>query len=967
MQIKINGIDMKNGDGPSGHLVAFGPFLLDRRRRELSRNGAPTRIGSRAFDLLMALVDRAGEVVSHGELVALVWPQTVVEVSSLRIQLKALRTALGDDAVSPTYIVSVSGRGYMFVAPTTAVAQAVKPENTATTSSPINNLPGRLTRIIGRDEVVRRLAMQLRHRRLMTIVGHGGVGKTTVAIAVANQLANDYADGVLFVDLSPLTQAQHVASAIGSSLGIPISSDDSLPILGARLAGKNLLIVLDNCEHVVESAAKVAEGLLKQLPNLSILATSREHLNVDGEWIHHLGPLSFPPADAELQAASTLAFPALELFMERARASVDTFELLEADAAVAGTLCRRLDGNPLAIEFVAARVGELGIRSVADHIGNLLELLKNGRRTSAPRHRTLRALVEWSYRLLTPDEQIVLAGISTLRAPFTLASAVAVVADGRMSNQSVVDCILALLRKSLLTTETSEQLQHYRLLEITRAFAAERLHAMSDHRNAHARHARLMIDAMYASHRDWERMPTALWISSYVGLISDVRAAIEWAFSAQGDLSIGIELTRFVLMSVQFPRLEGVRALAQEALSSFAQDTLIEAANKARMEARLRDILRSTTGAPPEIRSECQEAFEEAKRAGDTTAQIAALYEAWCGFFGNGDYPSAKQTAERSSAVAVEAQDHRAALHSDRMRAQSLHFLGDHAVAWELANRVLSHADVKLPLRYSSWVDRRVSMRIIMARILWMRGCADQATKVACEAVDIAAGDHEMSLSQAISFAACPIAIWCGDHALASALVDRLEVHAEKHALAHWQDWSVHFRRILYDLSEPHEHEIDYRMPFTDQPIDVKQRDMFATFADRYVTNEVIDRVDFGRVGWCQPEVLRRVAERMRATRERKGMATADALLKRSLFTALSQGALGWALRSAMSLSRLRVAEGSVSEARSLLLSVYDQIKEGFETSDMRAAKALLSSIQMKANATPTAQIFDIRRCEKHK
>ena len=944
---------MQNSGVTPNQSVRFGPFQLERGRRELSRYGAQVKLGSRALDLLVALVDRAGEVVNRDELVALVWPTTVVEDSSLRVQLRALRKALNDDGSGVTYIVNVSGRGYSFVAPVTLVAQPVERSARGTELSlPVNNLPVRLTRIIGRDDLIRALVQQQQQRRFVTIVGHGGAGKTTVAIAVARQLVDAYEHGVLFVDLSPLTQPRHVASAIGSALGISITSDDAMQVLGASLAQCHLLIVLDNCEHVAESAANIAEDLLKRVPGLGILVTSREPLAAEGEWVHPLGALPAPPAQAELSAASAIVFPALELFVERAKASIDTFELKDTDVAVVAALCRRLDGIPLAIEFVAARVGQLGIRGIADRIEDLLAFPANGRRTAVPRHRTLRALVEWSYRLLDDDEQTVLARLSVFSTPFTLARAVAVVADEGLPAQRVVQCALALVGKSLLTTDSDGRIQQYRLLEITRVFAVECLHATSGYDDTCARHARLMIDVMHASHRDWEETPTALWMATYMGTLSDVRAAIAWAYSAHGDALLGIELTRLVLMSVQFPLLDEVRALAQQSLSSISKGSTIDAPRKARIEAQLLNILRMTNGRAPETQPEYSEQFEKAERDGDTTEQVASLYELWSSQFGGGNYLAAVKTAERARAIALRARDYKAGLHSDRMRAQTLHFMGEHAVASELAQRVLANAHVKLPLRYSSWVDRRVSMRIIIARILWMRGFADQATMVAQEAVQIASTDHVISLCMAISFAACPIALWRGDHVEALALADRLDAHAQKHALTHWRDWSAQFQHALRRVTEASHAGTAARVAFNNRPLDVMQRDILATFSDAYVTDEVFERVDSGLVGWCGPEILRRVGERCPAKTPMEA-ARADSMLNRSLQMALGQGALGWALRSAMSLARLRAEHGAVAEARTVLSSVYDRITEGFETADMCAAKALLAS--MSANTQDAA------------
>src|SRR3954470_7575766 len=292
-----------------GHVTSFGPYRLLAARRLLLEGDKPVRLGSRAFDILAALVERAGEVVGKEELIARAWPGTFVEESNLKIQVSALRRALGDGQGGHRYIVTVPGRGYNFVAPVSLEA----PPPPTIASAGAHNLPLAVTRMIGRDETVAALVSRLSRERLVTIVGPGGIGKTTVALAVAERVIADYEHGVWLVDLAPLGDPRLVPSTVATVLKLEVRSDDPLPWLVAFLADRRMLLVLDSCEHVVDTAAALVAEVLRRAPGVRVLATSREPLRVGGERLHRLPPLDFPAEPAGLAAAAALAFPAVRL------------------------------------------------------------------------------------------------------------------------------------------------------------------------------------------------------------------------------------------------------------------------------------------------------------------------------------------------------------------------------------------------------------------------------------------------------------------------------------------------------------------------------------------------------------------------------------------------------------------------------------------------------------------------------
>src|SRR5216684_4416645 len=408
------------------HAISFGPYRLLAAQRLLLERDQPVRLGSRAFDILAALVERAGEVVGKEQLIARAWPQTFVEESNLKIQVSALRRALGDGQGGNRYVITVPGRGYNFVAPVRREEPSRAPPPPTVTSAVMHNLPFAVTRMIGREEAVAALVARLSRQRLVTIVGPGGIGKTTVALAVAERMIASFEHGVWLVDLAPLGDPRLVPSAVATVLGLEIRADDLLSGLVTRLRDKRMLLLLDSCEPVIDAAASLAAALLGRALGVSILATSREPLGVAGEYDYRLAPLGSPQASSRLTAAEAATFPAVQLFVERVTAIVEDFALTDANAPLVVEICRRLDGLPLAIEFAAPRVEVLGIEGLAARLDDSLQLLGGRRRTTMPRHRTMRAVVDWSYGLLSEDEQLFFRALGIFAGGFTVEAAAAV-------------------------------------------------------------------------------------------------------------------------------------------------------------------------------------------------------------------------------------------------------------------------------------------------------------------------------------------------------------------------------------------------------------------------------------------------------------------------------------------------------------------------------------------------------------
>ena len=458
------------------HMVSFGPFQLFPARQLLLEGHSPVRIGSRALEVLIALTECAGQVVSKNSLIARVWPDTLVDENSLRVSITGLRKALGDGQPGRRYLANVPGRGYRFVAPvqlSDLESPSIRPEVVEVN----HNLSNLNSPIVGRAQVVDTLCSQLSRQRLITIVGPGGIGKTSVALAVAEALVLAYPDGVRFVDLAPVEDPQLISSALETAFGLAAHPDNAIAHLAESLRNKQMLIVLDSCEHVVEAAASLAEHLLMIALGVSILATGREPLRAEGERLYRLPPLDFPNDPTEIGAAAALEFPAVQLFVDRAAAVLNGFVLIDRDAPAVSDICRKLDGVALAVEFAAVRIDVFGVQQLALLLEDPLRILNLGRRTARPRHRSLAASLDWSYGFLPECERLVLCRLCLFPGMFDLASAASIAGD---DDTDVVDAIANLVSKSLVSAEISGTMVRYRLLHVTRAYALQKLTESGD-------------------------------------------------------------------------------------------------------------------------------------------------------------------------------------------------------------------------------------------------------------------------------------------------------------------------------------------------------------------------------------------------------------------------------------------------------------------------------------------------------
>ncbi|MGY8667679.1 winged helix-turn-helix domain-containing protein [Bradyrhizobium sp. UFLA05-109] len=443
----------------------FADFRLFPKRRTLLRGAERVAIGGRALDLLSLLVSRAGNVVSFEELMRQVWSNVTVEEANVRVQVAILRKVLSQCEGANQAIDTVPNRGYCFVLSVRYSPNWIDPGGSRLQVNPA--LPILPNPTVGRDDAIQIIGDGLDKHRLVTVTGPGGIGKTTVAIASAERYAKKFRGLIRFVDLSHVADGAGAARVISEALHLaPVHN--AIEALCEHLRVHEALLILDTCEHIVECVATLAEIMLGRCCNLKLLVTSRESLRAKGEWTHRLPSLTFPEEGHQIEEKDLAKFSAVTLFVDRVQSST-RFEPRRRDLPTIAEICRRLDGIPLALEFAAARVAELGLREIAVRLDDCFTILTRGRRTALPRHRTLAAAFDWSYSLLSDEEQRMLVHLAALRGSFTAERAIASCLDGACKRPS--EAFYSLLDKSFLAVEMASEAPMFRLFETTRAYA----------------------------------------------------------------------------------------------------------------------------------------------------------------------------------------------------------------------------------------------------------------------------------------------------------------------------------------------------------------------------------------------------------------------------------------------------------------------------------------------------------------
>jgi predicted ATPase/DNA-binding winged helix-turn-helix (wHTH) protein len=945
--------------------VGFGRFRVLPHRREMIADGKPIKFGGRAFDILMALIEARGEVVTKDVLMRRVWPGRVVEENNLQSHIAALRGVLGRDR---DLIRTVSGRGYQFTGEIrtspeggdeSASLGLEKAESEALVPT---NVPEPVSELIGRDDELAEVVNLMGMHRLVTLSGTGGIGKTRLAVAIARELRPHFAGGVWLAQFSPLADPKLVPAVVAAAVGLELGGEASVQSVAEAIAGRRLLLVLDTCEHVIEIAASMAEAALGAGSELRILATSRELLKAEGEWVYRVSPLAVPTAD-DVEQGDCFEYGAIRLFLERARAADPRFAPNRPPVELIATICRRLDGIPLAIELAAARAAALGVEGLAARLDDRFRLLTGGRRTALPRHQTLRATLDWSYELLTEPERMMLRRLAVFAGPLSLEATIEVAAPPETKLAAVVESLTSLVAKSLVTTEGGGAVVRYRLLDTTRAYAIEKLEESGESEVTARRHAEYYAGLFEQAEAEWEARPTAEWLSDYGRQIDNLRAALDWAFSPGGDASIAVTLAAAAIpLWIHLSLMEECCGRVERAIAAIAAGAGGNARREMQLYVALAQSLTYTRGAAVTEAGEAMaKALEIAESLGNAEYQLRALWGLCSYRFNTGQHCLALTLAKKFYAAAATRPDPFDRLIGERLIGTSQYYLGELPSARHHLERVL--AQFVTPAQKSEIARfegaERLSALAYLARILWLQGLPDQAMRAAESCVaDARATNHVIPLGQALVVAACPVALWGGDLAAAEHYVEILLDNSRRHALRRWGVFGRCYQGMLAIQRGDFGTGLRLLRATFDEPAVAGSAARLSVFlisaaschagqiADRLPEiEEAITRSERTEERWLIAELLR-VSGELLLSRGEPGAATAaEDHFRQALDSAHRQGALSWELRAATSLARLWYGQDRRTEALALLQPVYDRFTEGFDTADLKAAKALLDTL----------------------
>jgi predicted ATPase/DNA-binding winged helix-turn-helix (wHTH) protein len=947
-------------------VYASGECEIDLARRELRVLGSPVPVGGRAFEIIQVLAQSAGELVTKNELMDRIWPGAIVMENTLHVHTAAVRRALGPYR---GLLKTESRRGYRLLGSWTVRRRdpTVTPSDPqpllVSREAPTNNFPLLVDRLVGRSAALQQLRDLVSAYRVVTLTGPGGIGKTTLALKLARRILGEFTDGGWLVELASLSDPTLVPSTVASTLGLKLGAEEITAETVARTIGdRHLLLVLDNCEHLIDAAATLAEMFVRLCPRTTILATSREVFRIEGEYVYRVPPLDVPPPGQQ-QAEHILDHSAVDLFITRTKSLGSDVASQPDNVPAIATICRQLDGMPLAIEFAAARAAALGIEQVAASLGDRLALLTSGRRNAVPRHRTLRAVLDWSYELLPEPERLLLRRLAVFSAGFTLDSAAAVMRDSGLDTACVVNGIANLSAKSLVALDKSKSPARWYLLETTRTYALEKLARHGEVEHAVRCHAAYFRD-LFAGSR-FRSQVSSEELTRHGHEIDNVRAAIDWCFSARGDKTIGVDLTAaYAPVWMNLSLMAECCERCERALHNLGTAPPANTWPQIWLRIALGSALITTMGTSQRAHTVLVEALEIADAVEDPDAQARALAVLTSVYTYRGDYGLARLAVERLRLIADRIGDPAIVIVADRAMGTTLLTAGRPREAQQYLERVLRSPVMLDDQRRSAWghKEHRAMARAMLARAHWLQGCADKAHAESHRSVeDLQVEAHHMALCRVLYYGLCRITPMTGDFDTAEQSIARLIEVATRLNAPFWQTAGRFLagkllvergafapglavlreafdtcRRTGWRMSYP-----EFKGALAAALAGLGQRDEALAAVDEAIASAG-HRTD-GQL-WYVPELLRIKGDVLHQQGPDR-YAAAEDCYTRAADMARAQDALSWELRIALSLARLRLSQGRADDARLVLAAVYDRFTEGFGTADLRAAKAMLDAL----------------------
>jgi predicted ATPase/DNA-binding winged helix-turn-helix (wHTH) protein len=941
---------------------------IDLGRRELRSRGVPVPLGGRAFEIVTVLVQSSTDLVTKDHMMERVWPGAVVGEGTLHVHISAVRKALGQDRAM---LKTVSGRGYRLLGSWTpqhreGTAAPIYSSPTRTPAAPPpNNFPPLISRLVGRTAACQFVRDLVSAYRVVTLTGPGGIGKTSLAIKAVRYLLPDFEDGGWLVELASLSDPGLVPSTVASTLGLKLVGEISAEAVARAVGARHLLLVLDNCEHVIDAAANLAETFTRLCPRTTIVATSREVLRIDGESVYRVPPLEVP-APGQAAPDYIMQYSAVELFVARTKALNAGFAPHAEDLASIAAICRRLDGIPLAIEFAAARAAVLSVQGVAAGLRDRFALLTAGRRTALARQRTLRATLDWSHELLPEAERRLLRRLAIFPGGFTIDAATAVMTDTGFDASAVLDGIANLVAKSWVALDKSGAAARWTLLETIRAYVLEKLVEHAEAGIAAGHHALYFRDLFAPQARGARSSLSDEDLARWVREIDNVRAALDWSFSPAGDPAIGVDLTAAYSPVWRYMSLMSeCRERCERALLRLEPHVTANMSLRMELQMALAAAIFITMGTPEQAKTLLTEALKTADALNDLDAQVGALSTLLAIYIFHGEYARVQIAADRIEQIAHRIGDPIYLRFAYQPKAAMLFLRGRPREAQQYLDRVLrspaAAGDRRDAIYYNS-NDRAVA-RATLARALWIQGFAEQAFNEARLSLEeLQETDHPLQLCRTLYHGICRIATMTGDFATADREIARLIEVATRSNAPFWETMGRFLKgqllvgrgefpqglRVLRDAFATCE-RTGWRLSYEEFKgvlalglAGTGRLDEALVALDDALAAE---RDGADRHGWYGPELLRIKGEVLLQQAANQSAVAAEGCFNQAAQTAREQGALFWELRVALSVARLRVSQGRQHEARAPLASVYDRFTEGFGTADLQAARTMLEGL----------------------
>ena len=766
--------------------------------RLLLRNGQKIDLSGKPFEIALLLIEANNAAVAKDDLLRRIWPNQIVEENNLQAHISIIRRALGSDR---GLLKTEFGNGYRLELPDAKAGDSPAPHVSSQFQVPLTATP-----LFGRLEELSVLDRLIAAGNLVTITGIGGIGKTRLATELAHRSRRSFGDSIFFVELSSLTSAALVLPTIAAKVNADLTATGSSEnSTGPIEQSARTLLILDGCEHLLNSVVEAIELLLRRAPALTIVTTSQEPLDIDGEQVLRLQPLGIPTDDVKsLERASQ--FASVQLLISRIRSIDHDFLVDDTSTQQLCRICRQLDGIPLALELAGSRVPLIGLDEVVKGLSDRFRLLTAGRRTAIPRHQTLRATLEWSYELLSASEQRLLNRLGIFAGPFTLDSAATVSNTNDDSGPSAVDMISSLVAKSLVSRDTNSR-QRFYLFESMRAFSLEKLVGAGELSNIALRHSQFFCDRLSAASTDWRDMPLDKWLAEYKDDLSDVRAALDASIAEVDDAAISAELICESLpFWMQLSLLDECRIRASDILRRLGASGSIDASLEMRLQRALGASSAWAQGPTAEVAASWERTLILSQKNDDAEHQMQGHYGLWLYNLRSGAYEAAVKHADKLMSLGRTSGDTVAKWAGERAKGVTLHFLGDNAKAKDLIEGVLAGHEYgrgrAFPLRFG--VDQRIAGFAFLARVVWLlgdaRGAEDAAEAAIIEAREL---DHVSSLCCALLEGGCALWAISGQwKELAEAGETAVKI-ADRYNLGFWRSYAEGFIALAQSNISP--------------------------------------------------------------------------------------------------------------------------------------------------------------------